>query len=106
MKRVSVIGNRAIRMDSPEMQRIIEDRRHYAPSLTEDVRFPDFDEVLGHIGALRFFTETGEANGGGFNLEFQDVASNDIVEIVFQDVVFEHNEAVVGGAPLQNTYAP
>ena len=106
MKRVSVIGNRAIRMESPEMQRIVEDRRQYAPSLTEGVRFPDIDEVLGHLSTLRFYTETGEGNGGGFNLEFEDVAPNDIVEVVFQDVLFTDNEAVVGGARRRISNSP
>ena len=88
------------------MQKIIEDRRHYAPSLTDDVRFPDFDEVLDHLSALRFYTKTGEGNGGGFNLELEDVAPNDIVEIVFQDVLFEDNEAVVGGMSRRVSNSP
>ena len=106
MKGVRVIGNKALPLQSPEMQRIIKERKDYAALLQEHVQLPDIDKELGHLSALRFMTETEEGNGGGFNMVLDEVAANDIVDIVFQDVLFEDNEAVVGGAPLQNTYAP
>ena len=99
VKGVRVIGNRALPLKSPEMQKIVEERRDYAPLPQESVRLPDIDERLGHLNALRFMTEAQEGNGGGFDMVLEDIAANDIVEIVFQDVLFKDNEAVVGGAP-------
>ena len=106
MKGFRITGNRALPLKTPEMQQVIKERRNYAPLPEEQVRLPNIDKKLGHLDVLRFMNEAEEGNGGGFNMVLDDIAASNIVEIVFQDMLFENNEAVVGGASRLDVNLP
>ena len=92
------VANRALSASNPEIKGLIQDSSVHTSHLFAGIEVPDLEERLGSaFSSVSFRSYATEGNGGGISLALFSVRPFAAVEIMFKNLSFTENEAVVGG---------
>ena len=97
----TVVGNKALPSETPEMLDLLKRGERYAPLPSAGVEMPDTVEQLGELTPYEFITDVDEGHGGGIAVDLTAVRHRTIAEIIFQNLEVTDNEAYVGGRPMR-----
>lgn len=90
-------GNKALPVDHPEINKLVEDGNAYQPDPEVLVEMPDLTEQLNNLTLLSYLTDIDEGHGGAIAITLNNIRLFTIAELEFQNVLIKNNEASVGG---------